>query len=243
MHVEQHGWYSQRVERQMNVRVYGHYGSPIVVFPTSGGDEREYEGQGMFEALGHHVDSGRVKFYCINSVNNDSWYNQQAHPRHRSWLQARYDDYVMSELVPFIHDHCRTPGLPLTTTGASFGAYHAANTLLKHPHVFKRCLALSGIYDVRRYMDGDYDDNFYFNNPVDYVAGLSDPWYLEQLGSGDIRLVTGHGPWEHPEWSYQLSEALSRRGIPHSVDNWGPEGGHDWPYWKRQMDRYLGALY
>ncbi len=243
MHVEQHGWYSQRVERQMNVRVYGHYGSPIVVFPTSGGDEREYEGQGMFEALSHHVDSGRVKFYCINSVNNDSWYNQQAHPRHRSWLQARYDDYVMSELVPFIHDHCRTPGIPLTTTGASFGAYHAANTLLKHPHVFKRCLALSGIYDVRRYMDGDYDDNFYFNNPVDYVAGLSDPWYLEQLGSCDIRLVTGHGPWEHPEWSYQLSEALARRGIPHSVDNWGPEGGHDWPYWKRQMDRYLGALY
>ncbi len=243
MHVEQHGWYSQRLGRQMNVRVYGHYGAPIVVFPTSGGDEREYEGQGMFEALGHHVDSGRVKFYCINSVNNDSWYNEQAHPRHRSWLQAQYDDYVMSELVPFVHDHCRTPGLPITTTGASFGAYHAANTLLKHPHVFKRCLALSGIYDVRRYMDGEADDNFYFNNPVDYVANLSDPWYLEQLRSCDIRLVTGHGPWEHPEWSYQLSEVLSRRGIPHSVDDWGAEGGHDWPYWKRQMDRYLGALY
>ena len=27
-------------------------------------------------------------------------------------------------------------------------------------------------------MDGDYDDNFYFNNPVDYMANLGDPWYF-----------------------------------------------------------------
>jgi hypothetical protein len=30
----------------MGIDVYGHYGAPIVVFPTSGGDEREYAGQG-----------------------------------------------------------------------------------------------------------------------------------------------------------------------------------------------------
>ena len=26
-------------------------------------------------------------------------------------------------------------------------AYHAANSLLKHPDVFKRCFAMSGVYD------------------------------------------------------------------------------------------------
>ncbi len=243
MKVEQHHWYTGRLGREMGVRVYGHYGYPLLVFPTSGGDEREYEGQGMIDALGHHIDAGRVKVFCINSVNNESWYDKTIAPRQRSFLQAKYDEYVAAEVFPFIRAHCGTPDIPVTTTGSSFGAYHAANTLLKHPDVVRRCLAMSGIYDVRRYMDGDFDDNFYFNNPVDYMARLSDPWYLHHLRQCDIRLITGTGPWEHPEWTYQLSEVLGRAGVPHSVDNWGAEGGHDWPYWKRQMDRYISGMY
>jgi len=243
MQVEHHGWHSPRLGRGMGIRVYGHWGAPFLVFPTSGGDEREYEGQGMIDALAHHIDGGRVKLFCVNSVNNDSWYNTGAHPRHRSWLQTMYDAYIAEEVVPFIYGHCQSPGIAITTTGASFGAYHAANSLLKHPQMFRRCLALSGVYDLRRFMDGDYDDNFYFNNPVDYVAGLSDPWYLEQLAQDDIRLVTGTGPWEDSGPTYRFSEVLSSRGIRHFVDDWGPEGGHEWPYWKRQMNEYVTRLY
>ncbi len=243
MLVEHHGWNSPRLGQEMGLQVYGHYGAPLLVFPTSGGDEYEYAGQGMIAALGHHIDAGLVKFFCVNSVNNDSWYNKQAHPRHRSYRQAMYDAYIASEVVPFIYDHCRTPGLPITTTGASFGAYHAANTLFKHPALFRRCLALSGVYDLRRFMDGDYDDNFYFNNPVDYLAGLSDPWNLQQLNQDDIHLVTGTGPFEDSGPTYRLSEVLRARGINHCLDNWGSEGGHDWPYWKRQMNEYIGRLF
>jgi esterase/lipase superfamily enzyme len=243
MNREQHRWYSHRVGREMNVLVYGHYGLPILVFPTSGGDEREYEGQGMIGALAHHVDAGRVKFYCVNTVNNDSWYDKNAHPRHRSYLQAMYDAYVAFEVAPFIHDHCRTPDIAITTTGASFGAYHAANTLFKHPDLFRRCLALSGVYDIQRFMDGDYDDNFYFNNPVDYLGGLNDGYYLHHLHQCDIHLATGSGPYEDSGPTYRLAEVLRGRGIPHSLDDWGPEGGHDWPYWKRQMDLYVGRLF
>lgn len=242
MQVEHHSWYSPRVGRHMNVIVYGHWGPPLVVFPTSGGDEREYEGQGMIGALAHHIDGGRVKVFCINSVNNESWYDKQAHPRHRSYLQAMYDDYVASEVAPFVRHHCQDGRIAISTTGASFGAYHAANTVLKHPDVFKRCLALSGVYDLRKFMDGDYDDNFYFNNPVDFVGGLQG-FYLEQLRTCDIRLATGHGPYEDSGPTYALSAALSARGIPHSVDDWGPDGGHDWPYWKRQMNEYIGRLF
>jgi len=243
MQVEHHGWHSSRLGRGMGIRVYGHWGAPFLVFPTSGGDEWEYERQGMVDALAHHIDGGRVKLFCVNSVNNDSWYNTGAHPRHRSWLQSMYDAYLAEEVVPFIYGHCQSPGIAITTTGASFGAYHAANSLLKHPRVFRRCLALSGVYDLRRFMDGDYDDNFYFNNPVDYVAGLSDPWYLGELAQDDIRLVTGTGPWEDAGPTYRLSEVLSSRGIRHSVDDWGPDGGHEWPYWKRQMNEYVSRLY
>ena len=243
MNQEHHRWFSHRVSREMGIRIHGHYGQPILVFPTSGGDEWEYEGQGMIAALQHHIDAGRVKFFCVNAVNNESWYNKGAHPRHRSYMQAMYDAYIAFEVAPFIADHCRTQQIAISTSGSSFGAYHAANSVFKHPELFRRCIAMSGVYDLRGFMDGDYDDNFYFNNPVDYLANLGDEYYLQHLAHCDIRLITGHGPYEDSGPTYQLADVLKRRGIPHSVDDWGQDGGHDWPYWKRQMDLYIGRLF
>jgi esterase/lipase superfamily enzyme len=240
---EHHRWFSHRLGKEMGIRVHGHYGPPLVGKTRIGGDEWEYENQGMIGALQHHIDGGRAKFFCVNTVNNESWYNKSAHPRHRSYMQAMFDAYIAFEVVPFIYDHCRSQGLAITTSGSSFGGYHASNSILKHPDVFKRCLALSGVYDIRGFMDGDYDDNFYFNNPVDYVQSLSDGYYLHNLSQCDIRLATGSGPYEDSAPTYRLGEVLSQRGIPHSVDDWGPDGGHDWPFWKRQMDLYLGRLF
>jgi esterase/lipase superfamily enzyme len=90
-------------------------------------------------------------------------------------------------------------------------------------------------------MDGMYDDNFYFNNPVDYMANQNDPWFLHQLASCDIHLATGCGPWEVPGPTYQMSAVLASRGIAHHLDDWGPKGGHEWPYWHHQMWEYVGA--
>ncbi|MCL4813971.1 MAG: esterase, partial [Vicinamibacteraceae bacterium] len=89
------------------------------------------------------------------------------------------------------------------------------------------------------FMDGMYDDNFYFNNPVDYMANLADPWYYEQYQSCEIRLVTGTGPWEIPENTYRLAEVLRSKHVPHHLDDWGHLGGHDWPYWRHIMREYV----
>ncbi len=243
MKAEHHHWHSPRLGREMNVRVFGHWGAPVLVVPPSGGDAWEVERQGMVDALSHHLEAGKLKVFSTDSVNQESWYNRQAHPRHRSYVQAMYDAYVAEEVAPFVHAHCATPDIPIATTGASLGAYHAVNSLLKHPQLFRRTIGLSGVYDLRRFMDGDYDDNFYFNNPVDYVQGLTDPWYLEQLARDEIRLVTGTGPFEDARPTYQLSGVLWSRGIAHSIDDWGPDGGHDWPFWKRQLEDYVRRLF
>ena len=240
MHREAHYWYSPRLGREMGVVVHGHWGPPMITFPTTGGDEWEYERQGVIGAIGGFIDAGRVKVFSVNTNHGDAFGNRAAHPRHRSWMQAQYDKYIVQEVVPFIRSHCRNDEVPVWTMGASLGAYHAVNTLLKHPDIVKRCYALSGVYDMRRFMDGDYDDNFYFNNPVDYAANLSDPWALHHLASCDIHLATGTGAWENPEEAFRLSRILTGRGIPHHVDDWGPQGGHDWVYWRHQMAVYLG---
>lgn len=242
MHIEHHHWYSGRVGRELGVAVVGHYGPPIATFPTSGGNEWEYLDQQLIGAVADVIDQGRVKFFCLDTNASDSFYNTGAHPLHRSWMQRMYDDYLVEEVVPFVHHHCGG-WQPIATLGASLGAYYAVNALLKHPDVFKRCLGLSGVYDMKAFMDGTYDDNLYFNNPVDYIPNLSDPWHYHQLQSCDIHIATGHGPWEKSGPSYQLSGILRARSIAHSLDDWGPLGGHDWPYWQHQVREYLHALY
>lgn len=227
----------------MGVVVYGHWGPPVLAFPTSHGDEWELERHGLIAAMAEFIDAGRVKVFCVGSNNHESFLDPGAHPFHRNWRQRVFDDYVRHEVVPFVHHHCRTPGIPITTMGASLGAYHAANTLFRYPHLFKRCYALSGVYDLRRFMDGMYDDNFYFHNPVDYVANLSDGWTLDQLRSCEIRLATGSGPWERSGYTYEFSRILSSKGIRLFLDDWGPRGGHDWPYWREMMREYLRQGY
>jgi len=105
--------------------------------------------------------------------------------------------------------------------------------------VFRRCYALSGVYDMKRFMDGLYDDNFYFNNPVDYMSQMDDPHVRGMLAGCEIHLATGHGPWEDKGPTYRMASILASKGLPHHLDDWGPAGGHDWPYWKHQMREYL----
>jgi S-formylglutathione hydrolase FrmB len=68
-----------------------------------------------------------------------------------------------------------------------------------------------------------------------------DPWFLHQYTNCDIRLVTGCGPWENSGPTYRMSEVLRNRGITHHLDDWCPEGGHDWPRWNHQMWEYVGV--
>ena len=239
MHREYHRWYSDRLKRDMGIIVAGHWGPPMIMFPTSGGDEAEYERQSLIGAIAEHLEAGRVKAFMVNINHGDSFGNRHAHPLHRSWMQVMYDQYIRHEVIPFARHHCQSPDIGVWTMGASLGAFHAANTLFKYPDVVKRCFALSGVYDMKRFMDGAYDDNFYFNNPVDYLANASDPWMLGHLATCDIHIATGSGPWENSAESYRLSGILASRGIRHHLDDWGAMGGHDWPYWKHQMREYL----
>jgi esterase/lipase superfamily enzyme len=238
MQREFHRWHTGRLGREMGLVVYGHWGTPLLTFPTSGGDEWEMDRMGMVDAIADHLEAGRVKLFCVGSNADQSFFNRGAHPFHRSWMQRMWDEYIRWEVIPFIHSHCQ--GLvPVATLGMSLGAYHAANTCFKHPDAVRACFALSGMYDLRRFMDGQSDENFYYNNPIDYIGGIDDYRLISQIGSCDIHIGTGHGPWEHPSHSYDLSRALGFKGINHYLDDWGPMGGHDWPYWKHMVWEYV----
>ena len=215
MRIEHHVWYSPRLGHDMGVSVFGHWGPPLLAFPTSHGDEWELHRQGLIDAIGDFIDAGRVKVFCVGS-NNHGVVPEQGRAPVPSQLAPADVRRVHPRGSDAVHLRQRqSPGIPISTMGASLGAYHAANTLFRYPHQVKRCYALSGIYDLRAFMGGMYDDNFYFHNPVDYMANLSDPWVFEQLASCEIRLVTGSGPvGEEPSHLRAVRRAGAQRDPP-----------------------------
>lgn len=239
MHKRQEGWWSPHVQRPMPIAIYGHFGFPILLFPTAMADFLEYERFGLIESLRPWIEQGVCKVYTINSVNADSWLNPHIPPRERIVRHIAYNRYVTEEVIPFIHADCRGHILVLTA-GASLGAFHAANLFFQRPDLFAGTIALSGVYDLQAYSGGYFDEDCYFNSPVHYLANLNDGYWLPLLRRRQwIFLACGQGPYERPEATLQLSSILTAKGVPHVADVWGAEYAHDWPTWRVMMPHYV----
>ncbi|MCB1282603.1 MAG: esterase, partial [Salinibacterium sp.] len=134
---------------------------------------------------------------------------------------------------------CQTPDLKITTTGASFGAYHAMNEMLKHPDQFSGTIAMSGCFDIRRSCDGYHDENVYFNNPIEFIPNLEDEGLLDAIRDCRITVVTGQGNYENPAFSKEMAAVLEAKKIPVNLDLWGEDIPHDWPSWEKMLGHYI----
>jgi esterase/lipase superfamily enzyme len=237
MHRSHHKWFSSILNRDMEMLIFGHAGAPMIVFPTSQGRYFEYEDRGMVGALSDGLERGLLQLVCVDSVDAESWYCSWAQPSGRIARHIQYDQYVLNEVVPFVRQDNRNDFW--MTTGCSFGAYHAINFGLRHPEVIRRSIGLSGLYDMRSFMDGYYNQDFYFNNPIDYTANLHDANYIQQLQRQDIILAIGGE--DQARWSNdKLAANLWRAGIGNALRIW--DGwAHDWPFWDKMIRIYING--
>jgi esterase/lipase superfamily enzyme len=221
----------------MELLIFGHAGAPMLVFPTSQGRYFEYEDRGMVGALSDGLERGLLQLVCVDSVDAESWYCAWAHPSGRIARHIQYDQYVLNEVVPFVRQDNRNDFW--MTTGCSFGAYHAINFGLRHPEVIRRSIGLSGLYEMRSFMDGYYNQDFYFNNPIDYTANLHDQNYIQQLQQQDIILAIGADDQARPS-NDKLAAQLWRAGVGNALRIW--DGwSHDWPYWDKMIRIYVNG--
>jgi esterase/lipase superfamily enzyme len=240
---ELHSWYSPNLNREMELVVYGHYGFALLIFPTAASDYLECERCGLIDAISPFLHQGKLKAFSINSVNSESWLNEHVPPPYRALRHQQYNHYVVEEVVPFIRNHTSQETM-IITSGASLGAMLAANMLFRRPDIFDGTIAMSGSYDIKAYADGYYDDNCYFNSPVDYLPNLQDERILTQLRSKQhIYILSGQGDHEAPERSVQLAHILESKGIPCHVDLWGHDIPHDWPAWRAMLPHVLGTRF
>ncbi len=242
MVVRQEKWWSSQLQRPMPIAIYGHFGFPLLLFPTAMADFLEYERFGLIEVLRPWIEQGVCKVYTIDSINADSWLNPAVPGSERIRRHKAYNRYVVDEVVPFIEADCRGR-VPIITGGASLGAFHAANLFFQRPDRFAGTIALSGVYNLQAYSGGYFDEDCYFNSPVHYVANLDDAYWLPLLRQRQqIYLACGQGAYERPEATVEIATILAAKGIPHVMDLWGPEYAHDWPTWRAMMPHYVECI-
>lgn len=232
-----HHWSSPILNRDMELLVFGHAGARVLVFPTSMGRFFDWEDRGLVGSLGELIEQGWLQLFCVDSVDAESWYAKTIAPAQRVARHGQYDQYLLKEVLPFTLQANTSPFL--IVTGASFGAYHAVNFALRHPEPVSRVLGMSGIYDIKQFVNGYSDDSVYYNNPCDFVWNEHEPDRLEAFKGMDIILAVGR---DDPlcTSNRRLSEALWSRGIWHALRIW--DGfAHDWPFWARMLHLYLGG--
>jgi esterase/lipase superfamily enzyme len=236
MRRDYHKWFSPSLERDMELLVFGHAGLPVLVFPTSCGRFFEFEDRGMVQAVHDNIACGHHQLFCVDSVDAESWYNRAVSPRWRIARHVQYERYLMSEVLPLVRQLNHTPNL--AAIGCSFGGYHAANISLRHPDIFTGMLSMGGAFDPAHFLSGYYDEDCYFNLPMDYLPNLNDPWYLDRYRRNTYVLGTGVGDmcWNENE---RLAQVFRAKSIPCRLDVWGDNTGHDWPWWQKMLQSYL----
>jgi esterase/lipase superfamily enzyme len=231
------GWYSPTLGMQMPIVTYGDRGRPLLLFPTAAADFLENERFYLVKAVEPAIFAGRIRVFSIDSINKHAWMDKNTPVPEQARRQALYARYVEDEVVPYIRAVCGNGGVRVATTGASFGAYHAANFAARYPHVVSRAICFSGVFDIHSFLDGHWDDNCYFNCPTSYIPNMDAEW-VGKLSRVNWIIATGEND-TLAQQNRDFSALLWAKGIPNHLELWPGQFGHDWPWWREHLRRFV----
>lgn len=248
MNTEYFKFYSPSLGRDMECKLYGHSGRPVLFIPCQDGRFFDFENFRMADVWAPWIESGQAMVFSIDTMDTETWSNKNGDPywrirRHEDWIR-----YITEEMVPFIREETRRRNgwqgesgiLPF---GCSLGATHAANLYFRFPDLFHGVLALSGIYTAEYGFDSYMDELVYRNSPVHYLANMTvDHPYIEKYNQHPGIICVGQGAWEIPETTRQLHRIFEEKNIHTWVDFWGFDCAHDWDWWYKQVSYFVPKL-
>ena len=234
-------WYSPRLEQDISLVRWGHFGQPVLLFPTAGGDAEEVERMHLIGVLGSLIEAGRIKVYSCDSVAGRALASKTGSVEHRCWLLKQFGEYIANEAVPAIHTDCGKE-LEVMVAGASIGAFNAVSALCRYPHLFSTAIGMSGSYDLEQLLGFKGNEDYYFSAPICFLPNLQPGPMLDRLKSRFILLTHGRGRWENPDESWRMADILGAKGIPNRVDAWSENHDHDWTTWREMLPGYLDEI-
>lgn len=242
MDVQHWHWHTARLPEPARVVRWGHFGTPVLLFPTAGGDYEEVERFHLIGVLAPLINAGRIKVYSVDSINGKTWLSGAHSPAYASRVQHLFDSFLADEVLPLIRQDCRNTDVEVITAGASIGAFNAVACMTRHPDAFRAAIALSGTFDLSKYLQGQWNQDFYFSSPLHWLPTLPDGPQLARLRQRYVLIATGEGRFEDIGESWRLANVLGAKGIPNRVDPWGRDWHHDWITWRAMLPQYLAEL-
>lgn len=240
--------WSSYLNRDMEFKVYGHSGKPVLFIPCQSGRFFDFENFKMLDHWAPFIDSGSCTVYAADCIDDEAWAAMGADNRWRIENHENWFRYITLELVPYIkHLSGERNGFDqgILTFGCSMGAMHAANLYYRRPDLFDSMFAISGLYDSQDFFGGYMDDLVYNNCPVNYLANMpSDHPYMKFYNSQKSLIVVGQGDWEGPllESTRRLDTVCAQKGIHTLFEYWGYDVAHDWPWWFKMVAHYVPQL-
>jgi esterase/lipase superfamily enzyme len=198
---------------------WGHFGVPVLIFPTAGGDFEEIERFQLVAALAPLIDGGRIKVYSVDAL------AVRARLSSTTNIDDRFDSFLYEDVLQRVRLDCQDARIEPMLVGASLGAATAVMTLCSHPDSFRAAIGMSGVY----------------NDTIFNVSTLEGE-QLEQLKARSLILGTGAGDYEHPHESEVLAEIFRAKGINCRLEDWGPGWAHTWSTWREQLPGLLEEL-
>ncbi len=234
--------YSEYLNRDMHILVHGEPGgTPMVAFPCQDGMCDNWESFGMQDTIGDFIENGDVQLFSVDTVDTESWSDDNGDPGHRSWIQEMYYNYIIEEALPLIRKINGTDKLPISI-GFSLGATHAAIVAFRRPDLFGCLLGCSGCYDADFFWHGYSDERVFNNNPVQILEYLpADHPYIDIYKDRKYVICVGQGRWEEEglRTAAMLERSCNEKDINIWIDRWGYDVDHDWPWWRVEIRYYL----
>ncbi|MFP5041255.1 esterase family protein [Parasediminibacterium sp. JCM 36343] len=235
-------WFSPHLQRDMELLVFGFAGKPVIFFPTRTARFYDYEDWKVIDAFKEKLIGGELQIYCVDSADQQSFYNKAITPAERIQKHYQFENYILLELMPFIKQKNNNPYL--ISAGCSLGGYHAVNLAFRYPQLFSKVVAMSGRYDLTLKLkffddlfDGYIDNHIYSHTPIKFIPNIQNPHSLDLLRKLDITLVIGEED-AFLENNKQMHEVLLQKQIPHHFYIWKGEA-HKAQYWIQMVQLYF----
>ena len=156
--------------REMEFKVYGHAGVPVLALPARGGRFYDWENNGMPDAIAQLLNEGKIQLFCADSVDGEGVLNGDLPLRRRAEAQEKYFVYLTAELAPRILTLNKAEkGTKIWCAGVDLGAYQAVNCRLRRPNLFAGAVGMGGIYDLSRFWGVENDDLVLRCSPLLYL--------------------------------------------------------------------------
>lgn len=239
--------WSSVLNREMEFKVYGSTGVPVLALPARGGRFFDWENNGMPDAIAQLLNEGKIQLFCADSVDGEGVLNGDLPLRRRAEAQEKYFVYLTAELAPRILTLNKAEkGTKIWCAGVDLGAYQAVNCRLRRPNLFAGAVGMGGIYDLSRFWGVENDDLVLRCSPLLYLQenGIANKLALAKAEENSLILCAGQGAYEDDAKAdtQALADVLKAQGLPAHLEVWGGDVSHDWYWWGKMWSLFAPRI-